>query len=158
MGPAVAISQAPAAAIVAEAADWSAWRGAGDAQARARLFDRHADFARMLAARCYRSRYVRELEFGDYAQFAMIGLLEAIDRFDPTRGVPFEAYAALRINGAVISGAESLDERQQQIATRQAMRRDRAQAIAQRSREIAPPRRPMRSSAWPKSRSGWPSA
>ena len=130
MHPAAAIPQAPAAANFAEAADWSAWRGAGDVEARARLFERHVDFARMLAARCYRHRFVRELEFGDYAQFAMIGLLEAIDRFDPARGVPFEAYAALRINGAVINGVESLDERQQQIATRQAMRRDRARSLS----------------------------
>ena len=93
----------------------------------------------MLAARCYRGHFVRDLEFGDYAQFAMIGLLEAIDRFDPARGVPFEAYAVLRINGAVMSGVESLDERQQQIATRLAMRRDRARSLATAADGVTPP-------------------
>jgi len=47
----------------------------------------------------------------DVASAAMIGLIGAVDRFDPRRGVPFEAYAALRIRGAVVDELRRVDER-----------------------------------------------
>jgi RNA polymerase sigma factor for flagellar operon FliA len=37
----------------------------------------------------------------DLAQVGMMGLLDAIDRFDPTRGVKFETYAITRIRGSI---------------------------------------------------------
>lgn len=42
------------------------------------------------------------LEHEDLVSYGMIGLINAIDRFDPTRGVRFEAFATARIRGAVI--------------------------------------------------------
>jgi RNA polymerase sigma factor for flagellar operon FliA len=39
----------------------------------------------------------------------MIGLINAIDRFDPERGVRFEAFATSRIRGAVIDQLRSLN-------------------------------------------------
>ncbi|EEG76505.1 sigma-70 family RNA polymerase sigma factor [Dethiobacter alkaliphilus] len=38
----------------------------------------------------------------DLLQAGMLGLLEALQRFDPTRGVKFESFAALRIRGAML--------------------------------------------------------
>ncbi len=96
---------------------------------RDRLASYYREFARMLAAICYGKRYSQELEFADYLQLAQIGLLEAIDRFDPARGVPFEAYAEQRITGAVLNGAESLSEKQRQVATRVHLRRERARSL-----------------------------
>ncbi len=42
------------------------------------------------------------LEAEDLYSYGMIGLINAIDRFDPSRGVRFEAFASARIRGAVI--------------------------------------------------------
>lgn len=42
------------------------------------------------------------LETEDLMSYGMIGLINAIDRFDPARGVRFEAFATSRIRGAVI--------------------------------------------------------
>lgn len=39
----------------------------------------------------------------------VIGLLEALDRFDPSRGVEFEVYARYRIQGEVMQCLRSLD-------------------------------------------------
>src|SRR5207247_1538001 len=41
---------------------------------------------------------------------ALIGLIDAVDRFDPERGVPFEGYASLRIRGAVLDEVRRVDE------------------------------------------------
>ncbi len=42
------------------------------------------------------------LEQEDLVSYGIIGLMEAIDRFDPARGVKFESFASQRIRGAVL--------------------------------------------------------
>ncbi len=49
------------------------------------------------------------VERADLVSYGQLGLLDAIDKFDLDRGVPFEAYAAIRIRGAVIDGLRSID-------------------------------------------------
>jgi RNA polymerase sigma factor for flagellar operon FliA len=46
----------------------------------------------------------------DIESAALIGLIDAVDRFDPGRGVPFEGYASLRIRGAVLDEVRRVDE------------------------------------------------
>jgi RNA polymerase sigma factor for flagellar operon FliA len=97
---------------------------------RAAMLDTYTSFARMLAAKTYSQRTSRELPFADYLQFAMVGLLEAIDRFDPNRGVKFESFAGPRIQGAILDGVESLSEVQKQVAVRHRMLRERQSSLA----------------------------
>ncbi|WP_230681172.1 sigma factor [Paracidovorax cattleyae] len=66
-----------------EAALWSRWREQGDATARAALIEHYLSYARMLAAVSFKSRYHDGVEFADYQQLACIGLMEAVDRYDP---------------------------------------------------------------------------
>jgi RNA polymerase sigma factor for flagellar operon FliA len=47
----------------------------------------------------------------DLASAAFLGLIDAVDRFEPGRGVPFEAYASLRIRGAMIDELRRTGER-----------------------------------------------
>lgn len=42
------------------------------------------------------------LDYDDLVSIGTIGLMDAINRFDESKKVPFEAYAALRIKGTVI--------------------------------------------------------
>ncbi len=49
------------------------------------------------------------LEADDLISYGMIGLINAIDRFDPSRGVRFEAFATSRIRGAVIDQLRALN-------------------------------------------------
>lgn len=112
------------------AALWDDWTTRRDDAARQRLVTHYTNFARMLAARAFSNRFSFELEFGDYLQFAMLGLLEAVDRFEPTRGVRFEAFAGWRINGAILTGVETLSEKQAQISARTQARKDRARSLA----------------------------
>ncbi|GCF10494.1 sigma-70 family RNA polymerase sigma factor [Dictyobacter arantiisoli] len=49
------------------------------------------------------------LDAEDLVSYGMIGLINAIDRFDPMRGVRFEAFASVRIRGAVIDQLRSLN-------------------------------------------------
>lgn len=49
------------------------------------------------------------LDTEDLISYGMIGLINAIDRFDPGRGVRFEAFATPRIRGAVIDQLRQLN-------------------------------------------------
>jgi len=49
------------------------------------------------------------LEADDLVSYGMIGLINAVDRFDPARGVRFEAFATARIRGAVIDQLRALN-------------------------------------------------
>src|SRR5216110_1352907 len=49
------------------------------------------------------------LEADDLISYGLIGLINAIDRFDPSRGVRFEAFASVRIRGAVIDQLRTLN-------------------------------------------------
>ena len=48
------------------------------------------------------------VELDDLLSYARAGLLDAARRFDVQRGVPFRAYATLRVRGAVIDGIRAL--------------------------------------------------
>jgi RNA polymerase sigma factor for flagellar operon FliA len=50
-----------------------------------------------------------ELESGDLLNYGVIGLIEAWDRFDPERGLTFEAYAVARIRGALMDALRKHD-------------------------------------------------
>ena len=71
------------------------WRHDGDRQAREQLFVRFLPLARKLAGRYPNAREPRE----DLVQVASIGLLGAIDRFDPDREIRFSSFAVPTILG-----------------------------------------------------------
>ena len=51
----------------------------------------------------------RVLEEKDLIQFGLLGLLDAIEKFDPARGVRFETYAITRIRGTILDELRKLD-------------------------------------------------
>lgn len=63
-----------------------------------------ADFVRRFALRLPRS-----IETGDLLTAANVGLIAAVESFDPRRGVPFESYCDLRLRGALLDELRSQD-------------------------------------------------
>jgi len=112
-----------------EAALWRRLRDSGDATARDALLALHLPYASVVAKVYYSRRYHDEIEFGDYLQYASVGMLEALERYDPARGVQFRTFAARRMHGAILNGLERLTEKQQQIAARQRLRTERLQDL-----------------------------
>lgn len=45
----------------------------------------------------------------DLIGYGVFGLLDALQKFEPSRGVKFETYATLRIRGAIIDGLRAMD-------------------------------------------------
>jgi RNA polymerase sigma-B factor len=67
----------------------------GDASAREELVERFLPLARQLARRYQRTNEPLD----DLMQVASVGLVKAIDRFDPSRGTAFSTYAVPTILG-----------------------------------------------------------
>ena len=51
----------------------------------------------------------RHIEESDLASYGIIGLIDAIERFEPARNIKFETYAIPRIRGAIIDELRSID-------------------------------------------------
>jgi RNA polymerase sigma factor for flagellar operon FliA len=110
---------------------WAAWRATGDDSARNNLIAAHLTYARIVAAMLFARRPHDDVEFEDYLQFARLGLLEAIDRYDPSLGAPFRSFASQRVRGAVLDGVSRLTERQQQMAVRRRVLAERTTSLSE---------------------------
>ena|GEM_PF-240606 len=85
----------PGEGLAAETLLWRRLRDQGDPAAREELVRRYLPFAKNLALR-YRGA---SESFDDLLQVANLGLVNAVDRFDPARGTPFAAFASPTILG-----------------------------------------------------------
>jgi RNA polymerase sigma factor for flagellar operon FliA len=60
-------------------------------------------------ARTVRQRLPSSVEIDDLMQDGVLGLIGALHRYDPTRGVVFSTYAGHRIRGAMLDGLRARD-------------------------------------------------
>jgi len=87
----------PNTRLADEGALFHHYRATRDAAARDQLIERFLPLARSIALRFSSRRDTLE----DLLQVATIGLINAVDRFDPARGVAFSTYAVPTISGEV---------------------------------------------------------
>lgn len=55
------------------------------------------------------ARMPAHVDVGDLVSYGLGGLIDAVERFEPARGVKFESYADKRIRGAIFDEMRSLD-------------------------------------------------
>jgi RNA polymerase sigma-B factor len=92
---AVAPSHAPSLRTPSSAELFGRWRRHRDRNARDELIERFLPLARKLAR-----RYVQSSEpYEDLVQVASLGLVKAVERFDPSRGFAFTSFAVPTIVG-----------------------------------------------------------
>lgn len=113
-----------------EAALWRAYKADHSTAVRGKLFDLHSAFARQVAAKHFLDRKSGDIEFSDLCQLAYTGLLEALDRYDPGRGVPFRPFARRRISGSILDGLAHMSELREQLSFRQRVRKERLKSLS----------------------------
>jgi RNA polymerase sigma factor for flagellar operon FliA len=101
-----------------------------DSSARLCLINHYLPLARKTAAILYARRPGNDLEFSDYMQYASVGLVEAVDKYDPANNASFATYASYRIRGAVLNGIEKTSERLAQYNFKRRIRRERAKSLS----------------------------
>nr|HEX4319179.1 sigma-70 family RNA polymerase sigma factor [Kofleriaceae bacterium] len=83
-------------------------------RARDELVEAHLDVARKAASMIF-PRVSQYVDYEELVALGNAGLVEAAQRFDPARGVPFGAFAWYRVQGAIVDGlrrATNLPRRQ----------------------------------------------
>ncbi|HYG58266.1 MAG TPA: FliA/WhiG family RNA polymerase sigma factor [Symbiobacteriaceae bacterium] len=89
--------------MVDTASLWKRYKETRDPGAREGLVVAYASLVRYVAGRLAMGM-PSQVELDDLESYGLFGLLEAIERFDLSRGVKFETYAMTRIRGAIIDG------------------------------------------------------
>jgi RNA polymerase sigma factor FliA len=83
---------------------WREFVASRSSHVRDDLIQFYRPMAKKIATRMYVLRRDNSVAFADYVQYASVGLVEAIDRFQPERPVQFETFATYRIRGAILNG------------------------------------------------------
>ena len=68
----------------------------------------HVGLVRSLASRLGR-RLPSQVELSELVSVGVVGLIEAANRYQPSLGVPFDAFARRRIQGAMLDALRGLD-------------------------------------------------
>jgi RNA polymerase sigma factor FliA len=111
---------------------WSNYKRTGDKAVRDRLILTYAPLVKYVAGRLG-SGLPAHVEDDDLVSYGLLGLIGAIERFDPDRDIKFETYAIARIKGAIIDELRSMDWVPRSVRARA---RDIERAIADLERKL----------------------
>jgi RNA polymerase sigma factor FliA len=87
---------------------WLRYRDTRDQNLRNRLILTYAPLVKYVAGRLG-SGLPAHVDEADLASYGLLGLIGAIERYDPERDVKFETYAIARIKGAIIDELRAMD-------------------------------------------------
>jgi RNA polymerase sigma factor for flagellar operon FliA len=87
---------------------WLEYRRTADKALRDRLILTYAPLVKYVAGRLG-SGLPAHVEEADLVSYGLLGLMSAIDRYDPERDIKFETYAIARIRGSIIDELRTLD-------------------------------------------------
>jgi RNA polymerase sigma factor for flagellar operon FliA len=87
---------------------WRRYKVDGDAGARERLVVAYSPMVKFVAGRLG-AGLPSHVDDADLISYGLMGLIGAIERFEPERGIKFETFAMTRIRGAIIDELRSLD-------------------------------------------------
>ena len=87
---------------------WRRYKDQGDNGARERLVVAYSPMVKFVAGRLG-AGLPSHVEDADLISYGLVGLIGAIERFEPERGIKFETFAMTRIRGAIIDELRSLD-------------------------------------------------
>jgi RNA polymerase sigma factor FliA len=119
---------------VAEGVDelWRQYRASHEKAIRDRLILTYAPLVKYVAGRLA-SGLPAHVDEGDLVSYGLLGLIAAIDRYDPGRDVKFETYAIARIRGSILDELRALDWVPRSVRSRA---REIERAIAELERKL----------------------
>ena len=87
---------------------WKRFAAERAPEQRRKLIESYAPLARYVVDRL-NLKPGPALSYDDLLSQAVVGLIDAVDRFDPSRGIKFETYAYYRVRGAVMDMLRDMD-------------------------------------------------
>lgn len=87
---------------------WEEYSKCKTPQNREKIIIEYAGLVKIVAGRL--SMYLGyNVEYDDLVGYGIFGLIDAVDKFDYTKGVKFETYASFRIRGAILDEIRKMD-------------------------------------------------
>lgn len=87
---------------------WEEYSKSRTSSNREKIILEYAELVKIVAGRL--SMYLGyNVEYDDLVGYGIFGLIDAIDKFDYSKGVKFETYATLRIRGAILDQIRKMD-------------------------------------------------
>ena len=87
---------------------WDSYREKPTPELREQIIIEYAPLVKVVAGRL--SMYLgKNVEFDDLVSYGVLGLIDAIDKFDLSKDVKFETYASLRIRGSILDQIRKMD-------------------------------------------------
>ncbi|MFQ5538167.1 MAG: sigma-70 family RNA polymerase sigma factor [Gemmatimonadota bacterium] len=114
---------------------WDAVQTDGDDTAREELLLRHMGLVHHVARQVIRTTRVNAA-FDELVSAGTIGLMKAIENFDPSRGLAFSTFAAPRIRGSVLDDLRRRDDVPRSVRKKQ---RDISRAVNRLTAELGRP-------------------
>ncbi|UCF17725.1 MAG: FliA/WhiG family RNA polymerase sigma factor [Phycisphaerales bacterium] len=87
---------------------WEQFHKTRDDHYRNLLMEYYRDLVKYAAERLH-SKLPDKVELDDLISAGIFGLMDAIDAFDPSRGVKFETYCSPRVKGSILDELRSMD-------------------------------------------------
>jgi RNA polymerase sigma factor for flagellar operon FliA len=87
---------------------WRTYKATGDRDAREHLIIYYSPLVRHVAARMA-AELPSSVDVSDLVSYGVLGLMNAIERFDLERDIRFETYAMGRVRGAILDELRALD-------------------------------------------------
>lgn len=115
---------------------WTRYKADGDPRARERLILQYSPLVKYVAGRVSVG-LPNSVEHGDLVSYGMFGLIDALDKFDLSKGFKFETYAISRIKGAIIDELRSIDWIPRSVRTK-AKKVERALAVLEERLDRTP--------------------
>lgn len=91
-----------------EKALWERFKVQGDAAARDALLIKHMRTVKYIAGRMA-MHVPNNVEMDDLVGWGVLGLLDAVEKYDHTQDIKFSTYASIRVRGAILDEIRSLD-------------------------------------------------
>lgn len=87
---------------------WKLYKKNKSKDIKNKLIMANIELVKVIAGRLYHS-YSTYVEYEDLVSYGIIGLIDAIEKFDLDKNVKFETYASFRIRGSIIDQLRNLD-------------------------------------------------
>lgn len=88
--------------------EWMEFRLTKSIEIRNSLVLRHLHLVKIIVRRLI-PLYRNHVEYDDFYSYGIFGLIDAIEKYDYTKGVKFETYASIRIRGSIIDNLREQD-------------------------------------------------
>lgn len=87
---------------------WKKYKENGDRESKEKIIIEYIELVKIIAGRLY-VNYNGNVDYDDLVSYGILGLIDAIDKFDLSKNVKFETYANIRIRGAIVDQMRNLD-------------------------------------------------